>query len=227
MSEKPKFDLKTIRERLSGESGHQYWRSLDEVAETPEFLDFLHREFPREASVWGEGYSRRSFLKIMGASLALGGLSACVKQPDEKIIPYVKQPEILVPGKPLHFATAIQHGGYAQGVLVKSNMGRPTHIEGNPDHPASLGASDVFTQASILSLYDPDRSQVVSRNGSISTWGKFFDALQTQLNVQRALKGAGLRILTENVTSPTLGNQFRTLLMQFPEARWHQYETAN
>jgi molybdopterin-containing oxidoreductase family iron-sulfur binding subunit len=227
MSEKQPLDLTYIRQRLSDAHGQQYWRSLEEVAGTDEFRDFLHREFPREASVWEDGVSRRSFLKIMGASLSLAGLSACVKQPDEKIIPYVKQPEIMVPGRPLSFATAFVRGGYATGILATSNMGRPTKIEGNPDHPYSLGSTDAITQASILTLYDPDRSQVVLNKGAFSTWGKFLDALQLPLDIQRSLKGAGLRILTETVTSPTLGNQMRLLLEQFPQARWHQYEPVN
>lgn len=227
MSEKQPLNLETIRQRLSGSHGFQYWRSLEEAADTEEFREFLHREFPREASVWEDGVSRRSFLKIMGASLSLAGLSVCVKPPDEKIIPYVRQPEIMVPGNPLSFATAFTQGGYATGILVTSNMGRPTKIEGNPDHPFSLGATDVFSQASILTLYDPDRSQVVLNNGSISTWGRFLDAIQVPLEVQRSLKGAGLRILTETVTSPTMGSQIGELLAMFPQARWHQYEPLN
>jgi MoCo/4Fe-4S cofactor protein with predicted Tat translocation signal len=227
MSEKQPLDFAAIRQRLSEGKGQQYWRSLEQVADTEEFREFLHREFPREASVWEDGVSRRNFLKIMGASLSLAGLSACVKQPDEKIIPYVKQPEIMVPGKPLTFATAFTMGGYGTGILVTSNMGRPTKIEGNPNHPYSLGSTDVFAQASILSLYDPDRSNVVVNSGSIATWGKFLDAVQLPLEIQRSLKGAGLRILTETVTSPTLGSQIKTLLEMFPQAKWHQYEPVN
>lgn len=227
MSEKQPLDLATIRQRLSEGKGQQYWRSLEEVADTEEFREFLHREFPREASVWEDGVSRRSFLKIMGASLSLAGLSACIKQPDEKIIPYVKQPEIMVPGKPLSFATAMVLGGYATGILVTSNMGRPTKIEGNPDHPYSLGATDAITQASLLGLYDPDRSQVVANNGSISTWDKFVDATRLPFEIQRSLQGAGLRILTETVTSPALGNQIKSLLDLFPRAKWHQYEPVS
>lgn len=227
MSEHNPLDLKTIRERLSSVNGERYWRSLDELADTPEFNEFLHREFPREASVWDDAFSRRGFMKLMGASLALGGLSGCVKQPAEKIIPYVKQPEELVPGKPLYFATAAPGAGGSIGVLVKSHMGRPVHIEGNPDHAASLGSTDVFAQASILSLYDPDRSQVVLRNGAISTWSKFYEALQLNLDIQRTQKGAGLRILSEPILSPTLAKQMQSVLEQFPEARWHQYEPLN
>jgi MoCo/4Fe-4S cofactor protein with predicted Tat translocation signal len=227
MSDKPQIDVATIRERLAGQEGPQYWRSLEELADTEEFREFLQREFPREASVWENGFSRRDFMKIMGASLALAGLTGCVKQPDEKIIPYVKQPEILVPGKPLYLATAATLNGYATGVLATSHMGRPTGIAGNPDHPASLGSADVFALASILSLYDPDRSQVVMHKGEISTWSKFLTMLQVEMDVQRSLRGLGLRVLTGTVTSPTLGNQIKNLLREFPQAKWHRYEALN
>jgi len=227
MNKTQPLQLQTIREKLSGEKGKRYWQSLEEIADTEEFREFLHREFPRGAAVWDDGYSRRGFLKIMGASLALAGLSSCVKQPDETIIPYVKQPEIMVPGTPLYFATATVLGGYSRGVLVTSNMGRPTKIEGNPDHPASLGSSDIFMQASILSLYDPDRSQVVTHKGEISTWNKCVAELQQGMEIQKALKGAGLAILTESVTSPTLAGQLQSLLADYPQAKWHQYEPVN
>lgn len=227
MSDNQRISLAGLRERLATREGSQYWRSLEQIAETDEFREFLEREFPREAAVWGESFSRRGFLKMMGASLALAGLTSCVKQPDEKIIPYVQQPEILVPGKPLKFSTAMVVNGYAQGVLATSHMGRPTHIEGNPDHPASLGAADVFALASILSLYDPDRSQVVMHKGEISTWAKFIDELQRAMEVQRSLKGAGLRILTGAITSPTLSHQLEGLLAEFPQAKWHSFEPVN
>ena len=162
----------------------------------------------------------------MGASLALAGLSSCVKQPDEKILPYVKQPEYLVPGKPLSFATAFTMNGFATGVLVTSHMGRPTKIQGNPDHPASLGSADTFSMASILHLYDPDRSQVVRRDGEITTLNKFLVQLSGALDAQKGLSGRGLRILTGTLTSPTTAWQIETLLKQYPGARWHRYDPA-
>ena len=219
MSEKSVWDLSAIRRRLSSRRGKEYWRSIEELVDTEGFEELLHREFPRYASSWPEGLSRRKFLQVMGASLALAGLSSCTKQPDEKIVPYVKSPELLVPGEPLYFATAFVLGGYARGVIATSHMGRPTKLEGNPDHPASLGASDAITQASILSLYDPDRSQVVTHRGTISTWPDF----------QRALdrKGDRIRILTGTVTSPSVEGQIREILGRFPRARWHQYEPVN
>ncbi len=179
-----------------------------------------------EAWGWVDPVGRREFFKVMGTSLALAGLSACTQRPVEKIVPYVRQPEEIVPGNPLFFATAISLGGVATGVLVESHMGRPTKVEGNPQHPASLGATDAFAQASVLTLYDPDRAQTVSREGQISTWNAFLAAVGTALDAQRGSQGAGLRVLTETVTSPTLAAQLRMLLAAFPAAKWHQYEPA-
>jgi MoCo/4Fe-4S cofactor protein with predicted Tat translocation signal len=224
---KKPLDLTAIRTLLSQQKGSRYWRSLQEVAGTKEFEDYLHAEFPRLASVMESSTDRRRFLQLMGASIALAGLAGCTKQPEEKIIPYVKQPEVLVPGEPLYYSTAMPLDGYGHGVIVTSNMGRPTKIEGNPDHPASLGATSVFAQASVLTLYDPDRSQVITNKGTISTWTKFKEALDGPLSAQRALQGAGLRILTETVTSPTLSSQIGDLLKQFPKARWHQFTPVN
>jgi MoCo/4Fe-4S cofactor protein with predicted Tat translocation signal len=225
MSNEP-LNLEKIRARLAGVRGQHYWRSLDELAATPEFQEFLHREFPRQASEWIDPnpMSRRSFLKLMGASLALAGLSGCsFNQPQEKVLPYVNKPVPLTPGLPLFYATAMPLGGYAAGLLVRSNEGRPTKAEGNPDHPASLGATDVYAQASILSLYDPDRSQSVSSGGQPKTWDEFLTALNGAISGQRG-GGAGLRILTETVTSPTLAAQMQALLQAFPQARWVAYE---
>ena len=133
------LDLPSVQQKLSQSTGRLYWRSLEELAETPQFQEFLQREFPRQASEWLPSLSRRAFLQLMASSLALAGLTACAS-PAEKIVPYVQAPEDLVAGKPLFFATASQLGGYAVGVLATSQMGRPTKLEGNPDHPASLTA---------------------------------------------------------------------------------------
>jgi molybdopterin-containing oxidoreductase family iron-sulfur binding subunit len=161
----------------------------------------------------------------MGASLALAGLtSACTRQPEEKIVPYVKMPEEIVPGRPLFYATALLDRGYAKGVLVESHMGRPTKIEGNPEHPLSLGGSDVFTQAEILNLYDPDRSQTIVNQGEIRAWSSFLAAMRSALEAQKGIGGAGLRILTGSVTSPTLLAQFEEILRDLPKAKWHQWE---
>jgi MoCo/4Fe-4S cofactor protein with predicted Tat translocation signal len=219
-----RIDLASVRRRMDGASGRRYWKSLEELADTPGFQDFLHREFPENASEWTDPSGRREFLKVMGASMALAGLTACTRQPEETIVPYVKPPEEIVPGRALYFATAVTEGGYAKGVLVESHEGRPTKIEGNPDHPASLGATDAVTQAAILELYDPDRSQTVKQLGEIRSWGAFVAAVKAALSAQKPLGGAGLRILTETITSPTLVAQMRALLQEYPQARWHQYE---
>ena len=163
----------------------------------------------------------------MGASLALAGVTACTRQPPEKIVPYVRQPEELVPGKPLFFATAMPLGGVATGLLVESHEGRPTKIEGNPDHPGSLGATDVFAQAAVLGLYDPDRSQTLTNVGEIRPWAAFLGTIRAALATQQPVKGAGLRILTESVNSPTLAAQLRDLLTRLPAAKWHQWDPAS
>ncbi len=220
------LDLSAIRARLENARGEEYWRSLDEVAQTAEFQAFVDNEFTPGTSEWKNPLGRRDLLKLLGASIAFAGLTACTKQPPEKIVPYVRAPEDMIPGKPMYFATAMTLGGYAAGVLVESHMGRPTKIEGNPEHPASLGATDAFAQASILTLYDPDRSQVVLRNGLISNWAAFLAEVGLLREGLLAKEGAGMRILTETVTSPTLAQQLKDLLAEFPEARWHQYEPA-
>jgi len=229
MSEpRKKLELAAVRARLDGARGHEYWRSLDDLASTPEFQDLLEREFPRQAVGWSEDEDRvegrRNFLKLMGASLALAGLSACTRQPTEHIVPYIRQPEELIPGKPLFYATAMTLGGISSGVLAESHEGRPTKIEGNPEHPATLGACDIFSQASVLGLYDPDRSQALTFEGEIRAWGSFVSALRGVLAAQKATNGAGIRILTETLTSPSMGAQLGAVQKIFPAAKWHQWE---
>jgi len=222
-----KLDLAAIREKLSKATGPTYWRSLEELAEEPGFDDVMHREFPRLASEWPEGCSRRDFLRLAGASLALAGLAGCTKQPLEPIVPYVVQPERIVLGRPLYFATAFPVSGIARPIIVKSMEGRPIKVEGNPQHGASLGAADAHSQAAVLGLYDPDRSQTISYMGSVRPWGTLQANIRAALDQQRASGGAGLRFLTETVTSPTLAAQIAAMLKQFPNAKWHQYEPVN
>jgi MoCo/4Fe-4S cofactor protein with predicted Tat translocation signal len=223
----PQLDIASIRARLDGVRGQQYWRSLDEISQTPEFEEMLHREFPNGASEWEDGVSRRSFLKMAAASLALAGLTACTKQPVHEILPYVKQPEELVPGEPLFYATSMCLGGYATGVLAKSYEGHPVKVDGNPEHPASLGGSSIWMQASILDLYDPDRAQAILHNGEVSTWADFLSELNEVMREQEANQGAGLRLLTETITSPTLAAQLDALLKKFPKAKWHQFDSVS
>src|SRR5215475_11026568 len=174
----------------------EFWRSLEELAGKPEFREMMHREFPKGASEWIDAVSRRGFLKLMGSSLALAGMTACTRQPFEPIVPYVRQPEDLVPGRPQFYATAFTLGGYATPLLVTSREFRPIKIEGNDKHQASLGGTDIFVQASILDMYDPDRSQNIFRYGDISSWGTLVTELKGALNAQNAVKGAGIRILS-------------------------------
>ena len=204
----------------------EFWRSLDELADDPAFQERLHQEFPTAVEAITDPVERRSFLKLMGASLGLAGVSACTRQPVETIVPYVRQPEEIVPGKPMFFATAMPLGGVGVGLLVESHEGRPTKVEGNPEHPGSLGATDVFAQASILDLYDPDRARAVTNLGEIRAWPTFLATLRAALVGQETLRGAGLRILTESIASPTLLDQLQQILRRFPEAKWHQWDPA-
>jgi Fe-S-cluster-containing dehydrogenase component len=174
-----------------------------------------------------DAVSRRDFLSVMAASIAMAGLSACRSAPPEKIVPYVSAPEDLLPGKPQFFATAMPQSGYGIGLIVESHEGRPIKVEGNPNHPASLGATDVFAQASPLTLYDPARAQTVTQAAAISTWDEFVVSLQPRLSEYDTNGGAGLRILTETVTSPSLGFLLQQLLRKYPNARWHQFEPVN
>ena len=164
------LDLAAVRAKLHAKTGKQYWRTLDELADDPHFDELMHREFPRHASEWDESVDRRNFLKLMGASLAFAGLAGCKSNEQEKIIPYVKQPDGMVLGKPLYFATVMPFGADAIGVLVESHEGRPTNMAGNPDHPSSLGGVDPFVQASVLNLYDPDRAKAITFAGALRTW---------------------------------------------------------
>src|SRR2546423_1000806 len=220
------LSIEGVRSRLTNKSGREFWQSLEELASSEEFEELLHREFPQHASEWDEGTDRRTFLKLMGASLALAGLAGCSYQPPETIVPYVRQPEGIVPGKPQFYATAMPWSSGAAPLLVRSTMGRPTKVEGNDIHPASLGAADVFAQASILSLYDPDRSETIINRGEVRTYTAFLGEFATALEGQKTKEGAGVRILTETVTSPTLAAQLRAIRDRFPRARWYQWEPA-
>ncbi|PDW03996.1 TAT-variant-translocated molybdopterin oxidoreductase [Candidatus Viridilinea mediisalina] len=223
-SHTPNPDLETVREQLRNTHGKDYWRSLDQLADTPAFRELLEREFPRGAAELGDNpVSRRTFLKLMGASLALAGVTGCTFMPPEQIAPFDRQPMNRIPGIPNYFATAVTLGGYATGVIVRSNDGRPTKIEGNPVHPASWGATDIFAQGDILTMYDPDRSQQILQQGEVRSWDEFVAAVTPLLTGT----GAGLRILTPTITSPTLAQQLADLQVRFPQCRWYQYEPLN
>jgi MoCo/4Fe-4S cofactor protein with predicted Tat translocation signal len=231
------INFRLMRDRiLADQNGKQFWRSLEELTDSAEFQEFVEREYPQHAEEWHDPVGRRNFLKLMGASLALAGLSSCVMQPAEKIVPYVSQPEEIIPGKALYFATAMPFAGTATPLLVRSNEGRPTKIEGNPDHPNNrntadandkgTSATDLFAQASILTLYDPDRQQTLTYREEIRPWTAFVADINTALEEHKKDKGAGLRFLTETITSPTLASQLRAILTEYSGAKWHQYEPA-
>jgi MoCo/4Fe-4S cofactor protein with predicted Tat translocation signal len=226
-SKNAKLDLATMRAQIEQTKGPEYWRSLEELAGSAECREMMRREFPKGASEWLDDVSRRGFLQLMGASLALAGMTGCTKLPLEPIVPYVRQPEQVIPGRPMFYASAFTLSGYATPILVESHLGRPTKIEGNPEHPVSQGGTDVFAQASLLGLYDPDRSQTITYLGDVRARSAFLEAIRGPLSVQKSLQGAGIRILTQTVSSPTLADQLRGLLKIYPQAKWHVYEPIN
>src|SRR5271169_6144378 len=223
---RPDVEIAALRMTNGNEDSPRFWRSLDELADTAEFRDHKENEFPHGANDTEAKLDRRELMKVMAASAAFAGLTGCTKLPTQKIVPYVRQPEEIIPGKPLFYATAVTLGGVATGVLVESHMARPTKIEGNPDHPGSLGATDAFSQASILGLYDPDRSQAEIHDGRIGSWAAFQDELSTALGAEKGNSGSGVRLLTPTITSPTLGDQINTFLKAYPSAKWVQYESV-
>ena len=197
---------------------------MDELAGTPEFQAAVEREFPGSPHAWGDEVSRRGFLKFMGASMALAGLAGCTKQPDEPIYPYIKQPEDLILGKPMYFATAHPFVTGAVPLLVKSDQFRPIKIDGNPEHPYNQGGSDPFTQATLLDLYDPDRSQHVTFRGENREWAEF--AVEFRNKVISTKDGTGIYFLSETITSPTLARQWREVQAKYPKATLVQYDPA-
>ncbi len=222
-----KMTLAEVRAKLDGKTGKRYWKSLDELADTPQFQDLVQEEFPRQAGAgeWVDAVSRRGFMKVMGASFALAGLAGCTKQPDEPIYPYVKQPEDLVLGKPMYFATAHPFPTGAIPVLVKSDAFRPIKLEGNPEHPMSKGKSDAYTQATLLDLYDPDRSKTVLSRGNESEWGRFQQAFAA--GAAETNGGEGVYFLSEAITSPTLAVQWKQVQAKYPNAKLVQYEPVS
>ena len=245
IEDKP-LDVEEVRAKLAQSSGKDYWRSLDEVAQKPGFNEMLRREFPGQAPKDWAPLPRRDFLKLMGASLALAGLSGCAFQPNEKIVPYVKQPESYIPGIASYYATAMPFMGYALGLLAESHSGRPTKVEGNPDHPISGGASpvdpargrpgfkrrgatDVWAQASLLGMYDPERSQSIRKSGGSSNWDTFTGELAAQIAASRRAPnpGADFALITETITSPTQLSLIADLQKLLPNLRWVSYEPVN
>lgn len=211
-----------------GRDADDMWRSLEELSGDADFQELVDREFPRYApQEWADGVSRRGFVQLAGASLGLAGLTACTRQPRERIIPYIEQPENMIPGKPLYYATAMAVSGYGVGVIAESQMGRPTKLAGNTGHPWSAGGTGTFVQAETLNLYDPDRLQSITRRGRILPWEAFGSELSPVLQALEALNGAGLALLTPLVTSPTTKAQIDAVRQRFPQVRWVQYEPVD
>lgn len=221
------MELSTLREKLAQKKGPTFWKSLEEVAETTEFKAYLEQEYPNGVVDFEDPTGRREFLKLMGFSLVMSFLSGCTKKAHEKIIPYVKDPKGVIPGKPQYFATSYPMNGHSIGLLATNHLGRPTKIEGNPDHPDSLGATNGFAQAEILNLYDPDRSQDILKSGIKSNWEQFSQAVLLELKKQQNKQGSGIHLLTETIISPTLYDQIQQLLVKFPQAKWYQYDPVN
>jgi MoCo/4Fe-4S cofactor protein with predicted Tat translocation signal len=227
---RPPIDPELLRDRLAAAQGKQYWSSLQQLADDPAVTEMLQREFPDGASEWQDPISRRRFLSLMGASLALAGLTSagCMRPPTGTIRPFVRQPENVVLGKPLYYATSMTLSGYAVGLLVESHEGRPTKAEGNPLHPASLGAAGPLQQASPLGLYDPDRAQMVSYRGQPRSWPHAAEELRARLRPGSGRdKGQRVALLTEAVGSPTLNWQLGEFLREYPQAVLCVYEPVN
>ena len=220
------ISLQRLREKLAAGQGPAFWRTLEEAAETSSLTEYVEQEFPGLAGQVPEGVDRRSLLKVMASSLAMAGAAACTRQPREGIVPYIRQPENVIPGLPLFYATAMPLHGYSRGLLVESHLNRPTKVEGNPDHPASLGSTNIFEQASVLSLYDPDRSESVLKEGRLSTWAEFTITFLNEIQALKVRNGEGLAILTGATTSPTLIDQMNTLRKQWAAAKWYVHEPS-
>uniref|UniRef100_UPI0032B2164E TAT-variant-translocated molybdopterin oxidoreductase n=1 Tax=uncultured Abyssibacter sp. TaxID=2320202 RepID=UPI0032B2164E len=207
-------------------SGPRYWRSLDELAGTADFGRLLREEFPRLAPLWEQSVDRRGVLKLMAASLALAGLGGCGR-PAEEIVPYVKLPAGATPGRARHYATSLRINGHAHGVIAKTVEGRPVKLEGNPDHPSTLGACDSWTQAAVLGLYDPDRSRTPRYRDQVATAGAFLEALAPLRKDWDETGGAGLALLLGERNSPSEQARWQALRRRWPRARWFSHVTVN
>ena len=203
-----------------------YWRSLDQIDDRPEYREALEREFPEGASELTEGVTRREMMLLLGASMSLAGLAGC-RRPVEEIVPYVTAPEDIVPGIPRYYATTMPFRRSAYGVIVESHEGRPTKIEGNPAHPSTLGASSSRVQASVLGLYDPDRSQSVSLKGEKKSWNDFVAAWGQLATAHAADGGASLAVLSESFSSPTTARLVAELRARYPKVQWATYDAVS
>ena len=204
-------------------SGPRQWRGRLEDAER------MAREFPALAAALGRPESRRHVLRLMAASMALGGLAGCddPSTPDGHYTVAVHPAAHIVPGLPNRYATALLDGGAAAGIVVEQDMGRPVRIAGNPEHPGSLGATSIHGQALLLDFYDPDRASGLLTKDAPATWQALLRAMTERRAALERTRGAGLRILTGRVVSPSLGTAIDAVLHRYPEARWRQWEPAS
>ncbi len=205
-------------------TGKKYWQSLDQLADTAQFRQWVHKEFADNATELLDGNSRRTVLKLMAASFGLAGLTAC-SRPVEKILPNVKGIEDYVPGQSYFYSTAFNQSGQSMGLLVETHDGRPTKVEGNPDHPYSQGASSAFAQASILNLYDPDRSRMILKGGQNASWKDFESTVKDRFG--KVGQGEGLRFLSETINSPSLIALKAAALQKYPQAKWIEWEPVS
>ncbi len=203
-----------------------YWRSLAQFEDRPEFRPFLEREFPEGASEAPEGMTRRDMMMLVGASVSLAGLAGC-RRPVEEIVPYVTPPEEAIPGIPRYYATTMPFRRSAYGLIAESHEGRPTKVEGNPAHPSTLGASSARVQASVLGLYDPDRSQSVTLKGEKKSWTDFVAAWSELAKAHAADGGAGLAVLSESFSSPSLARLASELRARYPKSQWATYDAVS
>ncbi len=209
---------------------NEYWRSLDQLADTPAFREFMENEYPSRAAELNSPSTRRGFLKRMGGTFALAGIIGW-RWPQEKILPFARRPEGRTPGVPRKFATTMEWLGGAAPLLVTSYDGRPVKIDGNPEHPASRGAATLHAQASILEFYDPERAKFVRRRGAGQTatadWAAFETFARERFRALGATGGAGLAVLSEPSASAVFAAWRRRFQAAFPEARWYEYEPVS
>ncbi|MBV8073557.1 MAG: 4Fe-4S dicluster domain-containing protein [Acidobacteriaceae bacterium] len=219
MSDTTQFGFVPVEDLLRKK---QQWRSIDEY----EGMPLPGEEQFSEDGVEISDAGRRRFMALMAGSLALAGVTGCTRQPVETIMPYVDPPENAIPGIPKWYATAVPVNGVAEGVIVESHAGRPTKVEGNPDHPASLGSTCVLSQACLMDLYDPDRSRDINYLGVPRDFESFQVEWMKAIAPLEARQGDGFRILSESFISPTLAAQVQAVLKKYPAAKWHQYDPA-
>ena len=206
--------------------GRSYWRSVEEQLHGDAALPGRDQEFPPGAFDAPKGFARRDFLQLMGASVALAGLTACTEKPVEKILAYTKTPEGMVPGNPFHYATALVQDGIGLGVLSTSWEGRPVKVEGNPTHPVSRGSTGPQVQAELACLYDPFRARVLKERGAGRSWRGFREAMRGRAGALEKDGGARLRFLSGPSSSPLIGSLRQAIAQRFPKARFHAWSAT-